>query len=72
MAKKKIAKSVPPLDDATLDAFIDSAPELVGLTIDPAYRDGMKTHLRATANAARLVLDFDLGDEIDPAPVFRP
>lgn len=63
-------KSAPPDDDA-LDAYIDSAPALVGLAIDPAYREGVRTHLRATANAARFVLEFSLDDETDLAPVFR-
>jgi hypothetical protein len=65
-------RSTPPPDDAALDAYIDAAPVLVGLVIDPAYRDGVKTHLRATAAAARLVLEFPLDDEAEPAPVFRP
>jgi 1-carboxybiuret hydrolase subunit AtzG-like protein len=70
-------KSMPPADkptapdDATLDAYIDAAPALVALTIDPAYREGVRTHLRATANAARLVLEFPLDDEAEPAPIFR-
>jgi hypothetical protein len=64
-------KSTPPPDDATLDRIIDATPALVGLVIDPAYRDGVRTHLRATANAARLVLEFPLDDDVEPAPVFR-
>jgi len=69
--KEASTQPLPPVDDIALEAHIDAAPALVGLSIDPAYRDGVKTHLRATANAARLVLAFPLDDEAEPAPVFR-
>lgn len=71
MKKAGSATAIPPVDDATLEACIDAAPALVGLAIDPAYREGVKMNLRATANAARLVLEFPLEDEAEPAPVFR-
>jgi hypothetical protein len=69
----KNEKSPPELamSDASLDAHIDAAPALVGLTIDHAYREGVKLHMRATANAARFVLQSPLEDEAEPAPVFR-
>ena len=70
MKKSEILAPFPPFDDKAIDAHIDAAPALVGLTIDPAYRDGVKLNMRATANAARLVLEFELDDEAEPAPVF--
>jgi hypothetical protein len=71
MKKAGPLAAIPPVDDAALDACVDAAPALVGLRIDPAYRDGVKLNLRATANAARLVLEFPLDDEAEPAPLFR-
>lgn len=59
------------LDGAALDAHIDAAPALVGLAVDKKCREGVKLHLDALANAARLVLEFELADEAEPAPVFR-
>ncbi|MBX3518593.1 MAG: DUF4089 domain-containing protein [Xanthobacteraceae bacterium] len=55
-----------------LEAFIDTGAAMCGLSIDPAYREGVKVHLNAVTNAARLVLAVDLEDDAEPAPVFRP
>lgn len=71
MQKKEESPPELPMSDASLDAHIDAAPALVGLAINPAYREGVKLHMRATANAARFVLQFPLEDEAEPAPVFR-
>ncbi len=71
---KQNDKDVPPqplVSDTAIDAHIDAASALVGLTIDSQYREGVKLNLRATANAARTVLQFRLDDDSEPAPVFR-
>lgn len=68
--KYKPSLSLP--DEQSLDAFIDAAASLNGLRIEPAYREGVRTHLNAVTNAARSVLAFETGDEAEPAPVFRP
>ena len=67
-------KDAPPqslISDTAIDAHINAASVLVGLTIEAQYREGVKLNLRATANAARAVLQFPLDDEAEPAPVFR-
>jgi hypothetical protein len=69
--KKPAAPSIP-ADPAALDAFIDAAAAMSGLTVDPAYRDGVKIHLNAVTNAAKFVLAFELEDDAEPGPVFRP
>ena len=53
------------------DSHFVEPPEMWAERIDPAYRDGVKLNMHATANAARLVLEFELDDEAEPAPVFR-
>lgn len=63
--------TTPPLDDAAAAAIVDAMGPMLGIEVDPAWRDAVVTSLKATANAARLVLDFPLEDELDPAPVFR-
>lgn len=68
--EEKIAPALP-ADQAALDAFIDAGAALVTLKIDPAYREGVKLHLQATANAAKLVMTFETEDDAEPAPVFR-
>ena len=59
-----------PLDDRTVGAFVDAAAPILGLAIDPAWRDGVIGNLKAVASAAGLVLAFPLEDELEPAPVF--
>jgi len=68
---KKSAPSLPS-DPAALDAFIDAGASLCGLTVEPAYRAGVKVHLGAVTNAAKAVLAFEIEDEAEPGPVFRP
>ena len=62
---------MPPLDDHAAGAVVDAALPMLGLAIDPAWRPAIVANLKATANAARLVLDFPLDDAVEPAPVFR-
>lgn len=64
-------KSLPPVNDSALDQLIEQAETLNALPINPEYRAAVKEQLKATANAARLVLEFPLDDEAEPAPVFR-
>ena len=61
----------PPLDDAAARAVVDHMAPMLGIAVDPAWRDGVVPSLLGTALAARLVLDFPLDDELEPAPVFR-
>ena len=50
-------------------AMIDAGCALLGLPVDPAWREGVAFHLRTLlAQAATL---GDPGDGMDPAPVFR-
>lgn len=61
-----------PATTAELDAFIDAGTALSGVKVDPAYREGVRTHLAAITNAASLVLAFEVEDDAEPAPVFHP
>jgi hypothetical protein len=60
----------PPLDAETARAIVDATAPMLGIAIDPAWREAVVSSFQATANAARLVLDFPLEDELEPAPVF--
>lgn len=70
--QKKTNTPAIPADPAALDAFIDAGAALSGLTLDPAYRQGVKIHLNAVTNAAKIVLAFEPEDDAEPAPVFKP
>lgn len=67
-------KSTPslPADPAALETFMDAGAALSGLTVEPAFRQGVKVHLHAVTNAAKLVLAFKTEDDAEPGPVFRP
>jgi hypothetical protein len=69
---KKLTAPALPADPAALEAFIEAGAALNGLAVDPAYRPGVKIHLNAVTNAAKLVLAFDVEDDAEPGPVFRP
>ncbi len=58
------------MTDATLDAFIDASAELLGITIDPAWRDPVRANLTVSLRMGALVMDFPLPDDAEPAPVF--
>jgi hypothetical protein len=45
---------------------------LPALDIPPEYRDGVAVQLAALLAQARLVQDFPLPDDLEPAPVFTP
>ena len=58
------------LSDETLDQMIDALAPALGLRVDPAWREAVRTHLRLSLGHAALVADFPLPDEMEPAPVF--
>jgi 1-carboxybiuret hydrolase subunit AtzG-like len=62
------------MDQAEIDvaAYVDQAAALIGLPLDPAHRPGVVLNLGRIAAMARLVMEFPLPDEAEPAPVFRP
>jgi hypothetical protein len=60
---------MPPNDP--LDDFIAAAAEALALPIDPAWKPAVRAHLEITLRFARLVEEFDLPDDAEPAPVFR-
>jgi hypothetical protein len=64
-------KLPPPLDDTGAEAIIGAMAPLIGLPIEPAWREAVAANLKAVSNAARLVMEFPLEDEVEPAPVFR-
>jgi hypothetical protein len=53
-------------------AALDAASGLLGLDVDPAWRAEILANMKIIAEAARLVAEFPLADEIEPAPVFSP
>jgi hypothetical protein len=71
---KRGGKSAAPLKKEQkdfIDSLIDASAQALGLTIDPAWRDGVKFHLQLVLSHAARVDEFSLPDESEPAPVFH-
>ena len=60
---------MPPKDP--LDDFIMAAAEALALPIEAAWQPAVRQHLEVTLKFARLVEEFDLPDDAEPARVFR-
>jgi hypothetical protein len=54
------------------EALIDVSLPLLGLELEPASRAAVKMHLEGAERLSRVVRDFPLDDEAEPAPVFAP
>jgi Protein of unknown function (DUF4089) len=58
-------------DTDELDAWLDGNAALLGIAVAPEWREAVRLHLRITRDLAQRVMEFQLPDEADPAPVFR-
>ena len=54
-----------------LDGFIDSVAASLGLAIDTAWKPAVRANLEVTLRLARLVDEFPLPDEIEPAEIYE-
>ena len=59
-----------PMTDAELDAYIDASSVVLGLTIVPEWRAGVRANVAVTFRLGSVVEEFKLPDEAEPAPVF--
>jgi hypothetical protein len=53
-----------------LDEYIEAASKALGLSIEEAWKPAVKANLEMSLRAARLVDEFALPDETEPASVF--
>ena len=53
-----------------LDDYIDAVGKALALSIDDAWRPAVKANLDVSLRLARLVDEFALPDETEPASVF--
>jgi hypothetical protein len=63
---------LPVPDDFDAEAYLDACAGATGLPIDPEYRPGVLMFLDLTARMANYMMEFELPDDIEPAPVFKP
>jgi hypothetical protein len=55
----------------SLDDFIPAAAAALQLPLEPGWQAAVKSNLDVTLKHARLVAEFPLPDEAEPAPVFK-
>ncbi|UFZ02873.1 DUF4089 domain-containing protein [Bradyrhizobium ontarionense] len=53
-----------------LDDYIDAVGRALGLPIEDAWRPAIRANLEVSLKMAKLVDEFSLPDEIEPASVF--
>jgi hypothetical protein len=53
-----------------LDDYIDAAAKALALPIDPAWMPAVRANLEVSLRLARIVDEFALPDEAEPASVF--
>ena len=53
-----------------IEAFVDATAKALQLPVSDDGRPVVITHLKIAAQMAKLVLEFPLSDEFEPAPVF--
>jgi Protein of unknown function (DUF4089) len=54
-----------------LDDYIDAVSSAMGLTIEPAWKPSVRANLDVTLKMARLIEEFPLLDEIEPASIYE-
>lgn len=58
------------MTDAELDAYVAASARVLGIPMDPAWREAVKANLEVAFRMGALVAEFPLPDEAEPAPVF--
>ena len=58
--------------DIDWEAFLDHMSVLVGTTVPEQYRAEVIAYLKLTRTIAQPMLEFELPEDTEPAPVFRP
>ena len=54
-----------------LDAYIDSAAQALGLTVETGWKPAVCANLEVTFKLAALVAEKELPDDAEPAPIFK-
>ena len=53
-----------------LDDYIDAVAKALALPVEEAWRSSIRANLEVSLRLGRLVDEFALPDEIEPAPIF--
>jgi hypothetical protein len=66
-----MANPVSAPSDSDRAALLDASAKLQGLAIAPEWRAEVLFHMKVIGEAAQLVAEFPLGDQVELAPIFR-
>ncbi len=58
-------------DEKALEAYIKAAAAALGIPLEDAWMPSIRANLAVSLRLANIVADFELPDEIEPAPVFE-
>jgi hypothetical protein len=58
-------------DQDPRDTAIAAGARMLGLTIDPAWLPSIRTHLEISLRFGRMVDEFPLPDDHEPASIFK-
>lgn len=58
--------------DFDADAYVRAVAAALGIALNDEQVPGVAANLQRTAELADLLLQFELADDDQPAPVFRP
>ena len=67
-----LARRYSRMDRSLIDAYVAAAARAQCLELSPAQLERVCAVFARNAEIAQLVLDFDLPDSVEPAPVFTP
>ena len=67
----KMAKRTRPSPRHPLDHFIAAGAHSLGLKIEKSWMPAVRSHLEVTLRHGKLIAEFPLHDEAEPAPVFE-
>jgi hypothetical protein len=58
-------------DQDHLNTAVEAGAKMLGLTIDPAWLPSVRANLEVSLRLGRLVDEFPLPDEHEPASIFK-
>jgi hypothetical protein len=60
-----------PTDEDQLNAAIVAGAQMLGLTVDPAWLPSVRANLEVSLRLGKLVEEFPLPDDHEPASTFK-
>jgi hypothetical protein len=64
--------AIDPAAVPSMQAYVDQAAGLLGLTLAEGHRPGVIASMAVLANIARPLLDIPLSPDVESAPVYVP